>query len=240
MEVVVQFIEGDPDRPLVTGCVYNGTHPTPHALPAEKTRSAIRTSSSPGGDGYNELRFEDLAGREEVFFHAQRDHNEVVERHHAAEVRGDQSVHVVGHQRVRIDGRGEAPEGMPAPGASLTVDGEYNVLVTKAYLLQVGTGTATIKSDNNYLAFKSTGDMTHDTDSHLVMRAKGSAVLGGKFVRVAGEDEVRLHSGGSKVSIKPDGIVLESGGSSISIKPGGIKVTSDGPVEVKGSLITLN
>ncbi len=73
MEVVVEFLDGNPDRPLVTGCVYNGVNPPPYALPGDKTKSTIKTNSSPGGGGSNEVRFEDAAGSEELYFHAQKD-----------------------------------------------------------------------------------------------------------------------------------------------------------------------
>ena len=67
MEVVVTFLEGDPDRPLVTGCAYNSENHVPYGLPGEKSKSVIKTRSTPGGDGYNELRFEDLKGLEQLF-----------------------------------------------------------------------------------------------------------------------------------------------------------------------------
>src|SRR5690606_2699053 len=69
MEVIVSFLGGDPDRPIVTGCVYNGSNPTPYTLPDEKTKSTIKTNSSLGGGGSNELRFEDKKGSEEVYIH---------------------------------------------------------------------------------------------------------------------------------------------------------------------------
>lgn len=72
-EVVVGFLEGDPDRPLVTGCVYNGDNPVPYALPDNQTRTTIKTQSSPSAEGFNELRFEDKAGEEELFVQAQKD-----------------------------------------------------------------------------------------------------------------------------------------------------------------------
>lgn len=77
-EVVVEFLEGNPDRPLVTGCVYNATQTVPYALPGDKTRSTVKTNSSTGGGGFNELRFEDKKGSEEVFFQAQKDYNKTV------------------------------------------------------------------------------------------------------------------------------------------------------------------
>ena len=91
MEVMVSFLGGDPDRPVVTGAIYNGRNRTAYTLPDEKTKSYIKTNSTPGGGGYNELRFEDKAGEEEVWIHAQKDFNEVVEHCHSTHVKVDQS-----------------------------------------------------------------------------------------------------------------------------------------------------
>jgi type VI secretion system secreted protein VgrG len=102
MEVVVHFVNGDPDRPLVTGCVYNGANALPYPLPDEKTKSTIKSNSSPGGGGSNELRFEDKAGSEEIFTHAQKDQNEVVENDHTTLVHHDQTIEVDNDQRQTI------------------------------------------------------------------------------------------------------------------------------------------
>ncbi|MFK1508301.1 type VI secretion system tip protein TssI/VgrG, partial [Pseudomonas aeruginosa] len=90
MEVLVTFLEGDPDQPLVTGCLFHREHPVPYELPAHKTRSVFKSLSSPGGGGYNELRIEDRKGQEQIFVHAQRDWDENIEH--------DQKIRV-GHQR---------------------------------------------------------------------------------------------------------------------------------------------
>ncbi|WFS18642.1 type VI secretion system tip protein TssI/VgrG [Pseudomonas sp. 905_Psudmo1] len=79
MEVLVTFLEGDPDQPLVTGCLYHAEHVVPYELPANKTRSVFKTLSSPGGGGYNELRIEDRKGAEQIYVHAQRDWDENIE-----------------------------------------------------------------------------------------------------------------------------------------------------------------
>jgi len=71
-EVIVSFLEGDPDRPLVTGSVYNAETMPPYPLPGQATRSTIKSNSSKGGSGYNELRFEDKKGSEQVYVHAER------------------------------------------------------------------------------------------------------------------------------------------------------------------------
>lgn len=77
-EVVVEFLEGNPDRPMVTGTVYNGDNKVPYSLPDNKTKNGWKTDSSKGHDGYNELVFEDKAGSEEIGVHAQKDLDIVV------------------------------------------------------------------------------------------------------------------------------------------------------------------
>jgi type VI secretion system secreted protein VgrG len=74
-EVVVEFLEGDPDRPLVTGSLYNGELKPPYKLPDHKTRTALKTHSADKGtsENFNELRFEDLKGKEEIYIHAEKD-----------------------------------------------------------------------------------------------------------------------------------------------------------------------
>ncbi|MBR0936616.1 type VI secretion system Vgr family protein [Bradyrhizobium jicamae] len=74
MEVVVEFLEGDPDRPLVTGCVFNGDNKFPYKLPDNKTQSGVKSDSSKGHSGYNEFMFEDQKGSEFIRMHAEKDH----------------------------------------------------------------------------------------------------------------------------------------------------------------------
>lgn len=78
MEVVVQFLEGDPDRPLITGCVYNGDNMYPYDLPENKTQSGWKSDSSKGHGGYNEIMFEDKKSAEDIRMHAQKDHDVTV------------------------------------------------------------------------------------------------------------------------------------------------------------------
>jgi type VI secretion system secreted protein VgrG len=108
MEVVVSFLEGDPDRPLVTGCVYNSDAMPPYELPANQTRSTVKSQSSKGGDGFNELRFEDKKGAEEVYMHAERDFLRVVKNNDALKVgfetadKGDQTVDIKNDQTIKV------------------------------------------------------------------------------------------------------------------------------------------
>jgi type VI secretion system secreted protein VgrG len=108
MEVVVSFLEGDPDRPLVTGCVYNSDAMPPYGLPAEQTKSTIKSNSSKGGTGFNELRFEDKKGSEEVFMQAEKDFNRIVKNNDTLKVgfevadQGDQTIGIKHDQVVEI------------------------------------------------------------------------------------------------------------------------------------------
>ncbi|MFZ6180070.1 type VI secretion system Vgr family protein [Nannocystis pusilla] len=95
-EVIVDFIEGDPDRPIITGRIYTGVNTPPYPLPDQKTKSTLKSESSPGGGGSNELRFEDAKGSEEIFLHGQKDWNIVIE-HDKAQSVGNDEARSVGH-----------------------------------------------------------------------------------------------------------------------------------------------
>ena len=99
-EVIVEFEHGDPDRPIITGRVYNGATAPPVELPGNKTQSTMRSSSSPGGGGFNEFRFEDAAGSELVYLHAQKDFEIVVENDKDQTVKGNEKL-VVRKDRTR-------------------------------------------------------------------------------------------------------------------------------------------
>jgi type VI secretion system secreted protein VgrG len=95
-EVIVDFLEGNPDLPIITGRVYNAAQMPPYGLPANATQSGWKSNSSPGGGGWNEMRFEDKAGSEEVYFQAQKDHNELIKNNESRTI-GNDFAEDVGH-----------------------------------------------------------------------------------------------------------------------------------------------
>ncbi|WP_386688349.1 type VI secretion system Vgr family protein [Lonepinella sp. MS14437] len=97
-EVIVDFLEGDPDQPIITGRTYHSTTEPPYNLPEHKTRMSIK-SKTHKGSGFNELRFEDEKGREEIFLHAEKDQNNVVNHDESTQI-GNDRTEQVGHDEV--------------------------------------------------------------------------------------------------------------------------------------------
>lgn len=105
-EVIVSYLNGDIDRPIITGCTYNAVNRTPLKLPAEKTRTTFKTKTHKG-EGFNELRFEDDAGREEIYIHAQRDQLIEIKHDKTQKVENDES-HTVMNNRSHYVGKDES------------------------------------------------------------------------------------------------------------------------------------
>ena len=121
-EVIVDFLEGDPDRPIITGRVYNASQTPPYSLPANATQSGIKSRSSKSGsaDNFNEIRMEDKKGAEQILVHAERNMDTSVEADESLDVGGNRKVHVKGSFTENIDS-GETRT--VNAGASETING---------------------------------------------------------------------------------------------------------------------
>lgn len=102
-EVIIDFLEGDPDQPIITGRVYNAQNTVPYGLPGKASQSGWKSWSTPETGGYNELRFEDKAGAEEVYFQAEKDHVELVKNDETRTI-GHDWVEDVGHDATQSIG----------------------------------------------------------------------------------------------------------------------------------------
>ena len=256
MEVVVEFLDGNPDRPLVIGCVYNGDQAPPYTLPDDKTKSTIKSDSSPGGGGFNELRFEDAKGSEELFLHAQKDFNETVLEDHSTQVGanqsntvgGDQSetvsgnqtmtvehnrsVTVIGSQSVTIQGA-EAEDGVS--GSKLAVTGDWIADASNTVEVQAPThikltcGGSVIEMVPGKITLSAGGSAQLVLDANALMEsAAGSKVL-------LDANALTQSSGNSKVSLDASALTQSSGGSKVLLdanaltqSSGGSKVLLDG------------
>lgn len=138
-EVIVQFIEGDPDRPLITGRVYNAEQTVPYSLPADKTRSTWKSNSTPGGGGSNEIRFEDKAGAEEIYLHGQKDWTIAIENDKNQTI-GNNETASVGVDRSRSVGSNESVQIGSNETRSVGVDRSTSIGSNET--LSVGTNQA--------------------------------------------------------------------------------------------------
>ncbi|HJL15188.1 MAG TPA: type VI secretion system tip protein TssI/VgrG [Sandaracinaceae bacterium LLY-WYZ-13_1] len=198
MEVVVHFLDGDPDRPLVTGAVYDGANPTPYPLPDEKTKSTIKSNSSLGGEGFNELRFEDAAGEEEIFTHAQKDYNEVVENDHNTLVHHDQTNTVDHDQRQTVDANQQERVDVDQ---TMTVGGNRTVHVKGDYDETVdGTETRTVSGDVSE-TFGSNEDRTVSGSVTESVGADETRDVGANLSETIGASHERTVSGNEDLTV---------------------------------------
>jgi type VI secretion system secreted protein VgrG len=187
-EVIVEFLEGDPDRPIVTGCVYNGDNKPPYSLPQHKTRTGIKSRSSKKGttNHFNVIRFEDKKGEEEIRIHAERQLRTTVE--------GDE-IHNVGHERKRETKKDD-----------YTTIKEGNQLVTIEkgfYEMKVQEGNATLnvdkadryvfvpmgvyQADAKQVLIKATQDITLECGpTKITMKVDGSLEINGVNIKITG------------------------------------------------------
>lgn len=199
MEVAVSFLDGDPDRPVIVGALYNGQNLPAFELPAHATRSGIRTQSV-GGAGHNELSFEDLAGHEQVRVHAQRDLEEVVRRERRSLVGGDHRAEVQGEARLDVR-RGAAvtvTESLALRADAVALHAERDQQLTAGRDLFTRVGRARVDAVE--------GNAREDIEGDLGTHVEGGYTLSvgkGRDVTVQGDD-VEAVWGDRDASVKGD------------------------------------
>ena len=191
MEVLITFLEGDPDQPLVTGCLYHKENAVPYDLPANKTRSVFKSLSSPGGDGYNELRIEDRKGQEQIYIHAERDWDENIEhdqkirvgheRHDTVEANSYSEFKAEEHRTTHGDRRSEIKA-----NDHLTVGGNQHVKIGTGQFIEAG----------NEIHLSSGLKVVLEAGSELTFKAAGSFIkLNASGITMAGP-VIKINSGG--------------------------------------------
>ncbi len=252
-EVIVEFLEGDPDRPIITGRVYNATSVVPYALPANKTQSGIKSSSSKGGSPGNEIRFEDKTGSEEVYVHAQKDQNIKVENDETTTIGNDRTETVGKDESITING---ARTETVAKDESITINGGRTETVAKDESITINGGrTETVAKDES---ININGGRTEQVakDESVAINGGRTATVGkdenvsinGARTESVGKDESVTVTGGRTVDIgkadsltvgsdltinATDSITITTGSASISMK-------SDGTIQINGQDITIN
>ncbi|MCC6557528.1 MAG: type VI secretion system tip protein VgrG [Polyangiaceae bacterium] len=235
MEVVVTFVGGDLDRPLITGCVYNALNPPSHLLPGEATRSGLRTRTTPGGGGHNELTFDDRREAEQVYLRAQRNLDEVVLADHTSEigrnrtvkiggnhattVLGSQSTTVAGSRTIIVEGplattaraeRSDVTEGDHVA----TITGNRTSRVGGASLDEVEGDAVTHVREGYSLRVEADASVhvgSADRPSSADFYAHGDHAVGaGRCIRLRAEDAIILECGESTIEMTKDGVRIES------------------------------
>ena len=228
-EVIVTFIDGDPDRPLVTGCVYNGDNALPYALPANQTQSGIKTNSSKGGGGFNELRFEDKKDSEEVFLQAQKDFKINVLNDTTATVGHDETL-TVQNARTRTVKDGDETVTLEKGKRTVTIQtGSDTLDVKDTRTLTVG-GDQTHSTGGNY-SHKVTGNYELTVDGNLTIKVSGTLTLqsGGDFT--AKSDANLTAQAGTALTNKAGTALTNQAGTTLDNKAG-TTLTNDGGVSL--------
>lgn len=230
MEVVVQFLDGDPDRPLVTGTVYNGDNMPPWALPANMTKSGFLTRSTKQGAAANanELSFEDKKGSERILFHAEKDFTREVENDDKLEVGNDQTRTITNNRTTTI------------------TKGNDSYTLKQGNLdekLETGNRTVTISKGNETLDI-TTGNrkVTLATGNDALTLSKGNHEL----TLSLGNQTTKAAAG--KITLDATmGILLKCGNNTIEISPMGIKINgiqievkADVKIDAKAAMLNLS
>jgi len=253
-EVIVEFINGDPDQPIVTGRVYNGDNAVPYDLPGNATQSGIKSRSSHGGNtsNFNEIRMEDKKGSEELFIHAERNHTLVTKADRSESVGHDRSLTVgndktesVGANRtLTVNGNKtetiEADKTIKVKGNfTETINGSSNIEILQGNASQgVKDGTMTLTSkkkltidSNANMELHSDTDMQLESDTKLTLKVGDSRIVmtPGKIEISAAVVEIK---GKSMISSQSEG----------ANKLTGVDVSVDGSASVKvtSSAISMN
>jgi type VI secretion system secreted protein VgrG len=254
-EVVVDFLEGDPDRPIITGRVYNNDNMPPYDLPANRTQSGIKSRSSLKGSpsNFNELRFEDKKGSELVYAQAEKDLQTLVKNDESREVDHDRSTHIKNDETVTIDGNREETV---KKNETITIEGNRTETVAKDESITIGANRAVTVAKNESISVggaRSLEVAKDDTTSvdgaqTLEVAKDQSVTVSGARTTTVSKDDTMTVSGALTINVSKDGsikigkkllidvtdeIMIKAGEASISMK-------KNGDITIKGNNITVD
>ncbi len=261
-EVIVDFLEGDPDKPIITGRVYNGANMPPYDLPANKTQSGIKSRSSKDGSpaNFNEIRFEDKKGEELLTVHAEKDQLVEVENDETHTVGHDKTYSVgndrkkdIGHDETTTVGNNRTET--VGKDESITITKNRNESVGENEDLSVGKNQSESIGDNRTLSVGKNEDVTvggnrtekvDKNETITVSKDRKHDVGNNDVLTVAKKllidagDEITLKTGSASITMKKDGTITIKGKDITLDGSGKVNVKASGDVIVKGSKITQN
>jgi type VI secretion system secreted protein VgrG len=225
-EVIVEYLEGDPDRPIITGRVYNGENPPPYELPANKTMSGVKTNSSVGGGGFNEIRFEDKKGDEQMFIHAQKNQDirvlgrrfetVVEDRHLVVEMDKFEEVKQNRNEEVALEHKEK-------------IGKDRHVKVEGKEALEIG--------DDRSL--KVGGNMGQETGKDHSLVVKKKLYIKASEICLEADQNITLKIGPSSIAMNMQGVKIEGTQFEAKAKATGT-VDGGGLLTVKGGMVKIN
>ena len=231
MEVVVSFLDGDPDRPLITGCVYNAEQTLPYTLPDKMTTSTLLSRSSKEGDAGNELRFDDTKDSEALYVHAQKDMTVEVENDRSHTIKeGNDTLTISQGDRTSSITQGKETHSVgdtrdvTVTGAEThTNEDSFTHEVTGDYSLSTGGG----------VTINAASDMTIQSDGGITLSAGGSlSETAGSSYSLSASSSLSLEAG-SSLSVQAGSSLSVDASASASIQSGGV-------LSLTGSLVQVN
>ncbi|HET6146635.1 MAG TPA: type VI secretion system tip protein TssI/VgrG [Polyangia bacterium] len=254
-EVIVDFLEGDPDRPIITGRVYNGANMPPYGLGASASKSTIRSHSTKGGgpNNYNELCFEDKIGNEEVYLQAEKDLEILVKNDEHREVKHDRKKDVGNDETTTVGGNRTETV---TKDETITISGNRTESVTKNETITIdGARTETVSKDETITI---DGGRTETVAKNETVTISGKQTLsvskdqtidvGGPRSLTVAKDETITISGKDSINVSKDMSIdvgkkfLLNAGDEITFKTGDSSITlkSGGDITIKGKSIVIN
>jgi len=262
-EVLVDFMDGDPDRPIIVGRVYHGTNVPPYALPANKTRSTIKSNSTPGGGGSNELCFEDKAGSEEIYLHGQKDWTIVIEndknqtighdetlsvKHDRKATVGNDQTESIGHDETFSVGNDRAKKVTHdeteeiGHDRTISVANDHTESIGNNFTLSVAKSRAVDIGENTSDTIGKAMTTSVGTDYGLDIKGDMTTAVGSnqsedvkleKTITVG--NKLTITVGDAKVTVEKNGNITVEG-ATLAIKASAdVKIEAGGKVEVKAT-----
>jgi type VI secretion system secreted protein VgrG len=243
-EVIVEFLEGDPDQPIITGRVYNGLATTPYKLPDNKTRSTLKSNSSKGGNGFNEIRFEDKKGCEQIFIHAEKDEDVRVKADARESVGGGRHLTVGGDQKEKVDGekhltvKGDQFGKIEGDQCQMVTGHQFFSVDLDHFLTVKGVMSLQVKEDVNVkgknlksqaetkISMTAGGDIHEKAGNNYALAATNEVHIKGKTVVIEADSQLSLKVGGSFIDIGSSAVAIKGG--QVTMNCGGSPASGSG------------